>query len=293
MLLGSAFLLDMVWLVRALGSTWAFAFLDAKAGLEDYYYSRCLSCQLGKDVNPVLFQRIQTRLLSSYRASTTRAGPRNNGAYSMKDITTAWGQEAVKRGRQIFEADQLPFFGREFQEDILVWHIGTCILIACADQQHVQGTYGRAIEVLSEYLMFLVAVRRHMLPGLVLRSLFEVTRQAMADVWADNNNRSYSCLRSRKEMLANTLYELKVVNEDWGLNNANTRLISDGIDLATVLLQVEEKYMPKLMELVFDVWIDKLLYAGTRCCRESHAKQLSHGAELTSIVWIITEHAGP
>jgi hypothetical protein len=60
-----------------------------------------------------------------------------------------------------------------------------------------------------------------------------------------------------------------------------------------VLLQVEEKYMPKLMELVFDVWIDKLLYAGTRCCRESHAKQLSHGAELTSIVWIITEHAGP
>jgi hypothetical protein len=164
----------------------------------------------------------------------------------MKDITTAWGQEAVKKGRHIFEEDQLPSFGREFQEDILVWHIGTCILLARADQQHVQGTYGKAIEVLSEYLMFLVAVRRHMLPGLVLRSLFEVTRQAMADVWVEEvlhgnkNNRSYCCLRSRKEMFANTLYKLKFKNEDWGLNNANTRLISDGIDLATVLLQVKK-----------------------------------------------------
>jgi len=196
--------------------------LATKAGLEDYYYSRSLSYQLGKDVKQLLFQRIQTRLLSSYTASTTPAGPRNNGAYSMKDITTAWGQEAVKRGRQIFEADQLPFFGREFQEDILVWHIGTCILLACADQQHVQGTYGKAIEVLSEYLMFLVAVRRHMVPGLVLRSLFEVTRQAMADVWAEEvvhgnkNNRSYSCLRSRKEMLAKTLHELKFIKRRLG-----------------------------------------------------------------------------
>jgi hypothetical protein len=68
----------------------------------------------------------------------------------------------------------------------------------------------------------------------------------MADVWVEEvlhgnkNNRSYCCLRSRKEMFANTLYKLKFKNEDWGLNNANTRLISDGIDLATVLLQVKK-----------------------------------------------------
>jgi len=101
---------------------------------------------------------------------------------------------------------------------------------------------------------------------------------------------------SAKGLSPVVLHELKFNNEDWGINNADTRLISDGIDLATMLLQVEETHMPELMELVFDVWIDKLLYAGTRCRRESHAKQLSHGAELsqlTSIVWIITEHAGP
>jgi hypothetical protein len=29
-----------------------------------------------------------------------------------------------------------------------------------------------------------------------------------------------------------------------------------------------------LLELIFDVWGDKLLYVSTRCRRESHAKQL-------------------
>lgn len=48
-----------------------------------------------------------------------------------------------------------------------------------------------------------------------------------------------------------------------------------------------------MLELIFNVWVDKLLYAGVRCSRESHAKQLSAGGELTTVLWIIIQHAGP
>ncbi|KAF8669857.1 hypothetical protein HU200_051033 [Digitaria exilis] len=48
-----------------------------------------------------------------------------------------------------------------------------------------------------------------------------------------------------------------------------------------------------LLELVFNVWVDKLVYAGVRCARESHAKQLSAGGDLTTVVWMVVQHAGP
>lgn len=82
----------------------------------------------------------------------------------------------------------------------------------------------------------------------------------------------------------------------WVADKAKTRLISDGILLAHTLLKPIQRKNPKpenpetLLELIFDVWVDKLIYAGTKCSRESHAKQLSRGGELTTIVWMIVEH---
>ncbi|TVU07025.1 hypothetical protein EJB05_47064, partial [Eragrostis curvula] len=363
-LLVAAFLLDITWLVRALSSTWTFAFLNARprdgwlhhavlrtgrwrrlrravvsfdpcrrllgrepshyrlwsgtsgrynllhectrgrvdrgmeglctmlttiVGLEDtwneYKHSRCLF-QLPRDVKKLLFERIQRRLPSS---SSIHGNP-----YTMKEITTQWGQVAVKRCRNMFEArNKPPYFGREFQEDILIWHIATCIFLWHGDhQQHINSTYFKAIEALSEYLMFLVAVRRHMLPGLVLPSLLEVTREALDEVWIGHMKNSTSST-SRKEKLAKILREEKRKHPRWGFDKAKSRLVADGTELAISLLKIRRQHMPKLLELIFDVWVDKLLYAGTRCSRESHAKQLSRGGELTTIVWIMAEHAGP
>jgi hypothetical protein len=49
----------------------------------------------------------------------------------------------------------------------------------------------------------------------------------------------------------------------------------------------------QMLELIFTVWVDMLLYAGVRCSRESHAKQLSAGGELTTVLWMVIQHAGP
>jgi hypothetical protein len=89
------------------------------------------------------------------------------------------------------------------------------------------------------------------------------------------------------------LRDKKGADEEWAAEHDKTRLVSDGANLAIELLEADDSVMPQLLELVFNVWVDKLLYASTRCSRESHARQLSRGGELITIVWILAEHAGP
>jgi hypothetical protein len=361
-LLGVTFMLDVLWLVVALSSTWAYAFLEARPGGWLYHkvlcdgwwrWFRCIvlsldptnrllarerrwsgrigrynllyectrardSClwswildkigwedssyltQLPSEVMEMLFRRTRERL--PVRRHHDSSDPEEL-PYTMKDITTLWGQAAVKRRRpHVFDEDDQPFFGREFQEDILAWHIGTTIFLACADQQLIHqddhGEYAEAIEVLSEYLMYLVALRRDMLPGLVLRTLFEVTRDALGELWVDREEKCYSsCPRARKQKMAEILHKKKAENEKlyWDRGNEKRRLISDGAALGIMLLEKVERtpgIMRELLKLVFDVWVDKLLYAGIRCSKESHAKQLSRGGGFTTIVWITTGHAG-
>jgi len=48
-----------------------------------------------------------------------------------------------------------------------------------------------------------------------------------------------------------------------------------------------------MLEIIFNVWVDKLVYAAVRCSREAHAKQLSAGGDLTTVLWMLIQHAGP
>lgn len=197
-------------------------------------------------------------------------------------------------------------FGREFQEDVLVWHIATQVFLMCGGgggQSLMHGksaaaAHAKAVKALSEYLMFLVAVRPRMLPGLVLRSLYEVTFDALQDIWrkqavSSSRSRLTTTGKEREGKLARILHDKMDADSEWGLDHDKTRLVSDGANIAMALLEADESEMPEVLELVFNVWVDKLLYAGTRCSRESHARQLSRGGELTTVVWILAEHVGP
>jgi hypothetical protein len=363
-LLASAFFLDVVCLLSALGSTWAHAYLNARANMRlhhallcsgrwrklhrmvvsldlwrllgigkdptsrrmwsgrvgrynllaectrrpstlerlftrlasifrfediwrEYQHSRCIS-ELERQAKAELFKRIQQRL----------SGRTEDGRYSMKDITTLWGQEAVKRSKKgdKLKGIKLEFFGREFQEDVLLWHVGTTVFLARSDRQLLKAKgdkYLGAVEALSDYLMFLVAVRPRMLPGLELRKLFEVTCEALKDSWVGPKvEKCDPCCTYRKAKLAGVLQK-EMSSHTKDSIDANRRLIWVGNQLATELLKVTEDQMEELLELMFDVWVDKMLYAAMRCSKDSHAKQLGRGGELTTILWIVAEHAGP
>ncbi|KAI5004136.1 hypothetical protein ZWY2020_031379 [Hordeum vulgare] len=353
-LLATTFLLDMRWLLRALGSTWTHAFLKARPqedwlrhgvlhsrrwhkfrrlvvsleyltapsssssyrkwsgvigqycllkecsrdttglcrrALKKIYRSQGL--ELSQDVKGLVFKRLGKILKSTYQ------GKDMDASYSMKDITTCWGQVAVKKRKRALKECSLAF-GREFQEDILVWHIATqAFLLSIRDTSRIRGnkaeTHVEAIKALSKYLMFLVVVRQHMLPGLVLRSLYEVTRDALQAMWRHNKSKGSSATTGADSL--DTLVRILVGKKHGyrvaGLKKDQTRLVSDGANLARELLDASHLAMPEILKLVFNVWVEKLLYAGTRCSRESHARQLGRGSELTTMVWILAEHAGP
>uniref|UniRef100_A0A0D9W237 DUF4220 domain-containing protein n=1 Tax=Leersia perrieri TaxID=77586 RepID=A0A0D9W237_9ORYZ len=54
----------------------------------------------------------------------------------------------------------------------------------------------------------------------------------------------------------------------------------------------EEYEMPmEVTDIIFREWVRLLINVSIRCARDSHAKQLGRGGELTTIVWILAEHA--
>ncbi|CAO2189911.1 unnamed protein product [Urochloa humidicola] len=263
--------------------------LATKAGLEE---TRYLS-ELDEGVKELLFKRVQ-------RIVPTADNPSHpDGAYTMVRITTRWGQEALKRGKRLFTWNEQPISGREFEQDVLAWHIATRIFLPRIARRipaeylaHVE-----AIEVMSEYLMFLVAVRRQMLPGLILHSLLEETRETLYVLWDGGKGASLYSIdpaAANKDKLATILRRMRNNNQDWALHNDGRRLVLDAVEIAGALTKSSryQHKVPQLLELVFNIWVDKLLYAGVRCSRESHAKQLSAGGELTTVLWMTVQHAG-
>ncbi|KAJ1276932.1 hypothetical protein BS78_05G254500 [Paspalum vaginatum] len=49
--------------------------------------------------------------------------------------------------------------------------------------------------------------------------------------------------------------------------------------------------MLDLLPLLLKSWVRLLIYVSIRCGRDSHSKQLGRGCELTTVVWILSEHA--
>ncbi|KAF8728755.1 hypothetical protein HU200_018033 [Digitaria exilis] len=370
LLLGAAFAMDVVWLLRALGSIWTYYFLKMRAwpwlhhhmlcsgrwirlhrlvvsldplrllfGIDPISYrrwsgtigrynllhecttssSRCgRSCQccrwlatktdtrylseLPETANKLLFKRIR-RILPT--------GHRDDDAYTMVDITTCWGQEALRRGEaeELFGNDVTPMCAREFEEDVLMWHVATCIYLSRARVRKLPnssptGRHVEAIKAMSEYLMFLVAKRRHMLPGLVLHSLLEETRMVLKHIWSDaaaaataggEGGGGGGGKKSKATRLATLLRRERQKQGARWANSYGKRLVFDAATIAGTLTtnSMRRRKVARMLELIFNVWVDKLLYASIRCSRESHAKQLSVGGELTTVIWMVVHHAGP
>lgn len=258
---------------------------------------------------------------------------------------------SVEGVRELEEAlDFLP----EFQESILILHIATDVFYLCAESDQNAASSKqlvKAIKTLSDYMVFLVAVRPGMLPDLKLRSLYEATQFALEKIWSDKIS-SCNSTRTRERCLANILRAMEEEEGETVVKNSNswrrgyrTRnwkpdfisklydssiILSDGIKLAELMLRwlrtgyrdfriphtkSEKRFkqmfpelmkimqykmynyptddkMRKLLECFFAEWVRLLINASVKCTRDSHAMQLSRGGELTSVIWILVEHAG-
>ncbi|KAF7051686.1 hypothetical protein CFC21_059901 [Triticum aestivum] len=358
----STLLLDVRWLLGALGSTWAYTFFKESrwqwlkhAVVCDGRWHRLrtivVSMSSRFDMKQPSSYRLWRGIMGQYNLlhECTRHNDNPISVSSMMGLFYLQPQESMmqheyhdRRGFRIpqdlkgllferiweklklsytpgkvQEEEVVQFDPDELQELILIWHMATDIFlqkVTFADEKSQK--YVKLISKLSNYLVFLVVVCPNMLPVRKLPSKYEETNKALRDYLSDEK-RPPSC-KTREQKIAFIL-------EQMGDGNSTSSIVlSDGNQYAGVLRScfaeggyidlVEKmgeksrrrfkKLMPGLcsyselvtdeellLNLIFDAWVLLLMNASKGSSRDSHAKQLGHGGDLVTIVWIMTIHA--
>uniref|UniRef100_A0ACD5Z8Y4 Uncharacterized protein n=1 Tax=Avena sativa TaxID=4498 RepID=A0ACD5Z8Y4_AVESA len=241
---------------------------------------------------------------------------------SLGMLRNRWGEEPLVRNN-LFQDILKDSLGVEFQECIIIWHIGTDVFLAKSQRRNNNPTSANddveAIKVISNYMMFLLVEQPDMLPGLSQNRLYQRTcdnlvllstrrrrttthhhhhsRHNNNNLWAKIKNNLFRhhpaggansrvTHRDREEELARAIYD---EYESTGFSHHSPRLPYVA-KLAKQLLTMEEDGTADSLKLVLDVWTDILVYASNKCSRKAHAEKLNSGGELTTILWLMAEH---
>uniref|UniRef100_A0A0D9W6R7 DUF4220 domain-containing protein n=1 Tax=Leersia perrieri TaxID=77586 RepID=A0A0D9W6R7_9ORYZ len=209
--------------------------------------------------------------------------------------------------------------GIDFDESILVWHIATDVYI----RESMAGRRGEppnklaaATTVLSNYMVFLLVSKPDMLPGRARHDLYlDVCKyserggqpsggisQKLEPVPSRLRKELFhhegpNCSRiSQRERLAERLFveykDIQTFVQQGAARDPFLEPFRDSGDKLAVLLARELLDLGRddMLELIFGVWVEMMLYAADHCARDSHARQLSNGGEFITIVWLLVHH---
>ncbi|KAF7073227.1 hypothetical protein CFC21_078259 [Triticum aestivum] len=229
------------------------------------------------------------------------------GVNSLGMLKNRWGEEPLARKELLIKGSIFKdSLGVEFQECIIIWHIGTDVFLAKskgAKEEEAQSDV-EAIKMISNYMMYLLVKQPDMLPGLPQNRLYQLTCQSLEKLKTRGHTKmkigamlknlfslkddpdSISRVTDRED-LAEKLYD---EYDGKGFIYDAPRL-PYVVNLVKELLTMEENCTVDLvLKLVLDVWMDILVYAGNKCSRKFHAEKLNSGGELTTILWLMSEH---
>ncbi|TVU09124.1 hypothetical protein EJB05_42565, partial [Eragrostis curvula] len=294
----------------------------------EYNYSKDFDLHKKYRVKELLFKEIERTLMFRSPVPVKKKEEEKKKSDEKKAAPDA----GLKAHRRIDEAlDFLP----ELLELILIWHIATDIFLWDNYQELKElGDYEKqrvkTIQAMSNYMVFLAVARPDMLPGVKLRSLCELTSEALEQIWQDPSRNVGSNLRStsREQNLAKILLDMEdkrdLYKESLFLSDAakfakvlkmwrsppqaNERSVWEIIrDYCRIEHKSQNKFlflipemkewkgergMKALLDSILRTWVRMLILVSTRCSRDSHVKQLGRGGELTTIVWILRDHVG-
>ncbi|CAD6261501.1 unnamed protein product [Miscanthus lutarioriparius] len=212
---------------------------------------------------------------------------------------------------------------RSLEQTILTWHIGTDIYLFWYKQKQAEqanaGGQGdddarrqrqadlvEAVEALSNYMLFLLASRPYMLPAPVDRGMYVNSCYELIGIMCSSAEDLANLLlrHYREEDTATATATATLQSDipfDTSLGDAQDRQKAYRIDLtlhrgcrlATELIHNGMPDLPSaaiMPELIAQVWIEILCYAGHRCSAYSHAKQLGSGGELITIASLLVEY---
>ncbi|KAM0853521.1 hypothetical protein ACQ4PT_051015 [Festuca glaucescens] len=322
-LLGGALVLETKSLVGALGSSWALAFLCATrwdwlrhsalcSGRWHRLRSPLISLRRswpGKMIMTGTSRRWSGTMgqhnMLRFRAGQLDPMSRQLGnLFKMLGLGEWWDRRyyscTIVVPENVMERAQA-FSERVSRYDKQHWRD---LMLAAWEQRagHKEMDRVEIIRALSNYLMFLLVNRPYMLPGLPQNWLYKQTCNNLDAIcrrkqFASSPDDSF-CTVLKKFFRPHRHWDLKpsvlekeladhLLNfEDYGRSDAKIPRLIYAQRIAEIVIEANVDEVSLLLRL----WTDFLAYAANRCSRESHARKLSSGGELTTIVWLILEH---
>ncbi|XP_037449032.1 uncharacterized protein LOC119318557 isoform X1 [Triticum dicoccoides] len=227
-----------------------------------------------------------------------------------------------------------------FENNIIALHVATDIFLLCKPtsiKSEASAKYEKQIRAISDYMMFLLAERQHM----VLKQgdegvHYKKARLHLEEIWSERGTSSSPTIRETKQ-LANILLDMDATEGSYMLGrpshlyNRNDTLGIGAYWAFNLLDELEpgnygrhpmqgqyihklEAFIPAftdevqtkirehrdrgeqpelldcMLQIILVSWISLLTFTSDQCSRDSHAKQLSCGGELLTIVWLMNRH---
>uniref|UniRef100_A0A0D3FSF1 DUF4220 domain-containing protein n=1 Tax=Oryza barthii TaxID=65489 RepID=A0A0D3FSF1_9ORYZ len=242
-------------------------------------YSEKNTMVIPAEVKEVVFRRVRQQLLD-LRARMNREAADMDLRKMAANLRTKRGQLALQ-GRNLL-GELRWSLGDELQLGILTWHVATEIylLLSREDRRRRRSTAGEDDQD--------AAAAAAATGGSAPRKFFRLRRVSPR----------ISDMRSwEEEELAKMLIDQwrRGRDDDTGGGGGGVALnkyLSRGVELAVKLLDLEREGKADMVQVILEVWVDMVFYASYRCSKEAHAKQLSQGGELTTVLWLVAEHVG-
>ncbi|KAF8661237.1 hypothetical protein HU200_057081 [Digitaria exilis] len=212
-----------------------------------------------------------------------------------------WGPEEFER-RGLYQ-DLSWVADSKLEERILIWHIATEVYLCWYNKDRQDQQAGdddgaanlvEVAQALSNYMLFLLASRPHMLPPDAGRNDYLVLCYALTKHMRYN---AAEDLLSQLQRYADALwannspldYELTCKNT----NKRGDKMLKGGCSLAAFLIHQRDSSplgATGTLEMVCRVWAQMLCFAAEECSANSHAKQLSSGGELLTVAAVAAKY---
>nr|CAB3480099.1 unnamed protein product [Digitaria exilis] len=195
-----------------------------------------------------------------------------------------------------------------FDDSILYWHIATDVYLSESKVEHEEKLVV-AVQVLSNYMMFLMIAQPEMLTGPIQQGQYVDTFNDLDRLWdhhcLSNQHQGHpqkwwtmvkklfqrdqpnaSRMRQRKELATKFITVSADIIHEEGYNGP---AFFHGRGIASWLLAMDsDSDSDSTLDVIFRMWTKMLCYAAHHCSRDSHARQLNNGGEFLTIVWLLS-----
>nr|KYP59525.1 hypothetical protein KK1_014961 [Cajanus cajan] len=172
---------------------------------------------------------------------------------------------------------------RDFDKSIAIWHIATDICYYSDTQTHCNNASSPKIQMaklLSNYMMYLLAMRPHMLSTTTAKIVFRHACDKLKDLGVKDEKEACRILRmERVPQYSNSERKSEtVVTSKW-------HMLKDAQRLTRNLMARENRW-----QILCSVWVEMLCYAAANCSIDYHSEQIRRGGGLVTHIWILLAH---